>query len=174
MTRQATEVAMEPEVVVERVLRAAPERVWRALTDPAELQRWFFTDCETDVRVGGSYRMWWRSAKEPAMDHERIGNYLEVVPGRRLVFEWKGGATGDKCLEGVASTVVTITLKPEGAGTRLRLVHAGWPGTPEGRESRKGHDRGWTFYFENLDGWLADGIDRRAAEFGQVVRPPRN
>lgn len=160
--------AQENVVVVERWMNALPERVYTALTKASEIERWFFTEAETDARAGGSYRLKWRSATDPKRDHERLGRYLELVPSRRVVFEWSGkGCDG---LNNVSDTVVSITLTPERGGTLVRLEHTGWSATEDGRKSRDGHDKGWTFYMQNLAAWLAGEPDQRAAELGQRVK----
>ena len=158
------------EVVVERFIRATPQRVFAALTDAQELERWFFTEVQTDPRPGGSYAMWWRSEKEPERDHRRLGRYLEFVPGERLTFEWRGDGTGPKELTQIGETTVTITLKAEAGGTRLRLVHTGWADNEVARKSRESHRGGWTFYVENLERFLAGGPDERQRLIGQRLK----
>jgi uncharacterized protein YndB with AHSA1/START domain len=162
-----TTATAAPAAVVDRFINATPERIWNALTRQEELQRWFFTEVKTDPRRGGNYDMWWRSEKEPERDHRRFGKYLDFDPFTRLSFEWRGDLTGPKGLQGMGDTVVTITLTPEGAGTRLRLVHTGWNSTDAARKECDGHQRGWTFFMDNLASVLESGNDRRAEFFGQ-------
>jgi hypothetical protein len=54
---------------------------------------------------------------------------LEIVPLRRLVYSWKGGTDSNNARSNYASrldSVVTWTLRSEGRGTKLRMVHAGF------------------------------------------------
>ncbi len=69
-------------------------------------------------------------------------------------------------------TVVTITLTPEAGGTRLRLVHSGWPGGEAGRKHRDSHPGGWSFFIGNLASVLEEGPDLRLGrtDFRQRVR----
>ena len=161
------------EVVIERTIRATPQRIFRALTDAAELEKWFFTEARTDPRVGGSYEIAWQAADDPTRDHTRHGKYLEIVPDRKIVFEWLGapGEPEDRMysLRGMRTTVA-ITLTPEGDSTRLRLVHTGFPDTEFGREMGTSHTGGWTFYTANLERYLTGGEDLRAAECRQKVK----
>lgn len=162
--------ATKNEVVVERVIKASPERIFRALTDGAELEKWFFSECRTDPRQGGKYRFKWQAQDDPSRDHDRFGQYLEFVPNERIAFEWLGDPGGRFPLFAEARTVVTITLKKEGDATRVRLVHTGWPETEQARSTRDSHQRGWTFYIENLDRYLGGGADLRVQEHRQRVK----
>lgn len=164
------DAATIPDVVVERTINASPERIYKALTDPQELERWFFTDCSVSpspAAVGGSYRHSWRDAA--GGDHERFGDFLELVPGRKVVFEWRGeNCKGEKF--DLGTTIVTITLTPSGSGTKVTLVHSGWKHAPEAKKHRDGHNDGWTFYVENLGRYLTGGKDERTKNHGQVVK----
>ncbi len=158
------------DVVVEKTINAAPERIYKALTDPAELERWFFTDCSVSpapAAVGGAYRHAWRDAA--GGDHERFGDFLELVPGRKVVFEWRGDTCKGEKFD-LGTTIVSITLTPAGNGTRVRLVHSGWKDTPGMQKQRDGHEGGWTFYVENLTRYLTGGTDERTNNHGQVVK----
>jgi len=153
------------DVVVERVIRATPDRVFRALTVASELEKWFFTEARTDPRTGGAYHITWKSDDgAPHRQHSRHGKYLEIVPNRRVTFEWIGApderTDQPYSLRGTR-TVVTITLTPEGDGTRLRLVHSGFPDTDHGRDLAASHTKGWTFFAGNLDAYLNGGPDQR-------------
>lgn len=159
--------ATAPAVVVERFIKATPERVWNALTRQEELERWFFAEARTDPRPGGTYDVWWRSKRRPELDHRRFGKYLDFDPFTRLSFEWRGDQAGPRGLRGVGDTVVTITLTPEAGGTRLRLTHTGWNSTDLARTECDSHQGGWTFFMDNLASVLETGKDRRAEHFGE-------
>jgi len=164
--------AQVPDVVVERFIRATPQRVFEALTNPKDLERWFFTEAKTDPRPGGSYEVTWRSNSDSTKDHMRAGRYLEFVPGQKLVFEWNPTSSGNDCadLRHVGPTIVTITLAAENNGTRLRLVHSGWKNDERTMVSRNGHNDGWTYYIEHLGSYLTGGPDTRLAHHDQRVR----
>lgn len=168
MTMTAT-----PDVVVERTIKATPERLYAALTDPKELERWFFTDCSVSpspAAKGGRYRHTWRGTGEKPGTHHRFGRFLELVPGRVVSFEWRGEQGDGVSLEGLGDTVVTITLTPEGEGTRVKLVHSGWAASGPASAMRDKHDGGWNFYADNLDRYLTGGRDMRAQNHAQIVK----
>ena len=69
----------------ELFLRASPERVFRALTDKAELERWFVSRAEVDARPGGTFSFTWQP-------HETVnGRFVAVEPPHRLVTVWDEG-----------------------------------------------------------------------------------
>lgn len=118
---------------VEKVLEldAAPERVWRALTDPAELAAWF-PDRVDDLEGGEEGWFVWDAHGRYAM------RVVEADPPRRLVWNWARKA--ETALDAGPTTTVEWTLEglPSG-GTRLHLRESGFT-TPEARAD---NDAGW-------------------------------
>lgn len=112
---------------LQRVLRAPPERVYRAFLDADALAKWMaphgFTGKvhELDARVGGRYRMSFTNFSAGQV-HAFGGTYLELVPNERIrhtdVFD-------DPNLPG--ELIVTITLKAVLCGTELNIVQEGVP-----------------------------------------------
>lgn len=79
------------DLVLSREVDIPPEKVWRAWTEPEHLVHWFapkpwsVRECVLDVRPGGIFRVVMQSPEGEAMDGEP-GCFLEVVPGRKLVW----------------------------------------------------------------------------------------
>jgi uncharacterized protein YndB with AHSA1/START domain len=135
-------------LVIERMLPAPPERVFRAWTDPAFLVRWWGPEGFTtapghaiDIRPGGSYRTTMVSQKGES--HTVSGTYREIAPPRRLVFTWGWERDGQRGHE----TIVEITLEPAGDGTRLRLVQRLF----QSAEQATNHRMGWTSSLNDLE-----------------------
>jgi uncharacterized protein YndB with AHSA1/START domain len=114
-------------VRLHRVLKAPPERVYRAFLDADALVKWIpphgFTAKvhHLDARVGGTYKMSFTNFSNGS-SHSFGGEYLELVPNERIrhtdVFD-------DPNLPG--TLIVTITFKPVFCGTELQVVQEGIP-----------------------------------------------
>lgn len=114
-------------VRLHRVLRAPPERVYRAFLDPDAMAKWLpphgFVGRvhEIDVRVGGRYRMSFTNLGS-GQSHTFGGEYLELVLGKRIVHTDR---FDDANLPGEMRVAVTFTAVP--CGTELDVVQEGIP-----------------------------------------------
>ena len=110
-----------------RVLRATPERVYRAFLDPDAMAKWLpphgFTAKvhHLDARVGGTHKMSFTSFTS-GKSHSFGGRYLELLPNERIRYTDK---FDDPNLPGEMQ--VTVTLKKVSAGTELGIVQEGVP-----------------------------------------------
>lgn len=114
-------------VELHRVLRAPPEKVYRAFLDPLALARWIppygflCSVSQLDARVGGSFRMSFTNFTT-GHSHSFGGDYLELVPNERLRYT---DTFDDPNLPGTLT--VTVTLAAVSCGTELRVVQEGIP-----------------------------------------------
>jgi len=114
-------------VRLHRVLRAPPERVYRAFLDADAKAKWLPPNGFTgkvhhlDAKVGGTYRM---SFTNFASGHSHTfgGTYLELTPNERIRYNDR---FDDPNLPG--EITVTITLKPVSCGTELHVMQEGLP-----------------------------------------------
>jgi uncharacterized protein YndB with AHSA1/START domain len=110
-----------------RVLKAPPERVYRAFTDPAAMCKWLpphgFTGTmhHMEPKVGGSWRMSFTNLSAGAT-HTFGGNYLELQPGKRLRYTSK---FDDPNLPGEMTT--TVELAQVFCGTEMQITQEGIP-----------------------------------------------
>jgi len=110
-----------------RVLRASPDRVYRAFLDPDALVKWLPPNGYTgkvhklDAKVGGAHKMSFTSFAN-GQSHSFGGTYLELVPNERLRYTDKFDDPG---LPGEMRT--TVTLKEVGSGTDVDIVQEGVP-----------------------------------------------
>ena len=114
-------------VRLHRVLRAPPERVYRAFLEADAMAKWLpphgFTGRvhEIDARVGGRYRMSFTNFST-GHSHSFGGRYLELVPNERIRHT---DAFDDPGLPG--EMITTITLTKVSCGTELAVVQEGIP-----------------------------------------------
>ena len=110
-----------------RVLRTAPEKLYRAFLDPAAMAKWLPPDGFTctiehlDAKVGGTYKMSFTNFTT-GQKHSFGGKYLELIPGQRLRYT---DQFDDPNLPGEIH--VTIDLKKVSCGTELTIVQEGIP-----------------------------------------------
>ena len=110
-----------------RVLRATPERVYRAFLDADAMVKWLPPNGFTgkvhhmDPRVGGTYKMSFTNFTS-GRSHSFGGEYLELVPQERI--RWTD-RFDDPNLPGEMK--VTVSLKPVSVGTEVNIVQEGLP-----------------------------------------------
>ena len=133
--------------VVERQIRIAarPETVFSFFTDPVKMKQWKGINAILDPQPGGIYRV-----EINGRDVAR-GEYVEVVPYRRVVFTW--GWEGENSPLAQGSTTVEVSLIADGAGTIVRLRHLDLP--PDQRASQV---EGWDHFLPRLT-LAAEGHD---------------
>jgi len=93
---------------------------------------------ELDVRVGG--RFWVSFNTDDGDFHKVGGTYREVFPPERLQFTWAWHSTPER------ESLVTVTIRPDGDGSMLTLLHEQF----FDQAAADGHKRGWTGTLEKL------------------------
>ncbi|HKA89584.1 MAG TPA: SRPBCC domain-containing protein [Haliangiales bacterium] len=154
-TRKATiATPSEREIHTERIFDAPRDRVWRALTDPAQIAQWWgrgnkLVIEKLDVRRGGHWRF---VEHAPEGTHGFEGRYREVDPPNRVVqtFEWDG-MPGHVIVE-------TMTLEDLGDG-RTKLVTLSLFHTTEERDGM-------------LQSGMEDGMNESYAALDRLLGQP--
>jgi len=114
-------------VRLHRVIRATPERIYRAFLTPEAIAKWLPPNgfiCKVhqmDAKVGGSYKMSFTNFSS-GHSHAFGGEYLELLPHQRIRYT---NVFDDPNLPG--QMVTTITLAPVLCGTELNAVQEGIP-----------------------------------------------
>jgi len=133
MSNTATETRS---VVVVREVAFPPEKIWRALTQPHLIEAWLMkNDFKPVVDHNFTLRGDWGSVD---------CQVLTLEPNKTLAYAW--GAMG-------LESVVTWTLTPTSAGTRLRMEQSGF--RPDQEQAYRGAMGGWQRFFANLEQVLA-------------------
>jgi uncharacterized protein YndB with AHSA1/START domain len=161
-------VAINPdqEVITGEIFIAAPPaRVFQAITDPAQMPRWWgaqsiykIMDWKADLRVGGKWSS--EGASKEGKKFRVEGEYLEIDPPRLLVHTWHADWSGP------LTTIVRWELEPQnvhglhpngpqraGTGTLLKIRHEGFAGHAV---SAAEHTEGW----KRVMGWLLAYLER--------------
>jgi uncharacterized protein YndB with AHSA1/START domain len=125
-------------------INAPVERVWRALTDAAEISRWF------DVAIEGEYaqgRDVWMTSTHPDYAGMRFRvRVTEMTPPKRLVWRWHPGAVDPNVdYSREPETTVTFSLEPAAGGTRLSVAETGFDEISLERRAK--------VFADNTQGW---------------------
>jgi uncharacterized protein YndB with AHSA1/START domain len=134
----------EPEsTVVEQTIRisARPETVWRYWTDPERMCAWWGSSAELDPHPGGVCEV------TVVQGGVMRGEFLELVPYRRIVFSFGWEPTEGAPPVPPGSTRVEVTLVEEEGDTILTLRHLGIPAV-----ARDQHVHGWAHFLGILAG----------------------
>jgi uncharacterized protein YndB with AHSA1/START domain len=123
----------KPAVRFERRYPHPVERVWGAVTDPAQLAQWFPNTVEVDLCEGGRMHFEFPDGEMEPLE----GSVTELDPPRRFSFTW-----GDEHLH--------IELEPDGDGCRMRFTHV-----LSTREQAARDAAGWHVCLDRLEQLLA-------------------
>ena len=133
------------ELVLTRRIDAAPDKLFRAWTDPALLVQWFAplpwttAHAELDVRPGGASHIVMRGPD--GVDLPNRGVYLEVVPGERLVFTNAYVRAWEPSEKPFMTAIVTFA--DEGGRTRYTALVRHWTLADRQTHEQMGFHRGW-------------------------------
>ncbi|MDX1494062.1 MAG: SRPBCC domain-containing protein [Longimicrobiales bacterium] len=132
-------------VRLQRTIAADRKRVWDAWTQPEQMRRWSCPapggckEVVSDFRVGGSFTI---RMEVDGKAHTAFGTYREIEAPRRLVYTWDWEEEDNA----MGETLVTVEFQEVDGGTRVSLVHEGFPA----EEARAGHEEGWTACLEHF------------------------
>jgi uncharacterized protein YndB with AHSA1/START domain len=145
-------------------IRATPQTIWEAITDPAWTQKWGYgLREEYELRPGGAYRGT-ASDSMIAMGMTGVivdGEVVDVDPPHKLVITWRMAINPALKQEGF--TRLTYEIEPGRDGvSKLTVTHdcAGRPGHAEmiaGHSQGPGHNAGWTWILSDLKTAIESG-----------------
>ena len=131
-------------VVIEREIAHAPEKIWRALTQPHLMEEWLM---KTDFKPIKGQKFNFRNQPRPDIEVVVDCEVLEVEPHKTLSYSW--AAYG-------LDSVVTFTLEPTPTGTILRMEQTGF--RPDQDLAYKGAKASWNQFIARLEQVVA-GLD---------------
>jgi uncharacterized protein YndB with AHSA1/START domain len=136
-------------ITLTRRIKARPSIVFEALTTAGGMTAWWgphdlpVVSAEADARVGGTYRVRFRSID--GREHEAHGTYLELVPPRRIVMTY-AYALGGEFDELGRTSRVEFELVAFAGGTDLTFTHTDLAS----EVSAQSHAYGWTGALDKL------------------------
>ncbi|MEP7324680.1 MAG: SRPBCC domain-containing protein [Gemmatimonadota bacterium] len=145
-------------VDVEIVTRATPARAWEAWTDPARITEWF-ADRATGFVLPNQVLRW----SNDRLKAETTYTVLSATPPTRLLLESTGGPTPSR---------LEVEISPAREGTRIRLIHSGFPLTADFDEHYVAVASGWRMAIAVLRYYLEFQFGRTRQSFF-VCRPVR-
>ena len=122
-------------VVIERTFNAPVERVWKALTDVAQMRQWYFDLKEFKPEVEFEFQF---VVEHEGTTYDHRCKVTDVIPQKKLAYTWRyKGHEGD--------SLVTFELFVDGDKTRLKLTHEGLETFPKtSAYARENFEKGWT------------------------------
>ena len=136
------------DIVIDEVFPHTAETIWKALTSAQLIARWLMQPTGFEAVEGKAFTFQTTPGGNwDGVIHCRV---LEVVANRRLVYAWRGGDARNAGYGAPLDTVVTWSLTPVEAGTRIQLVHAGFV-LPRNESAYTVMSGGWKKVVRQLD-----------------------
>jgi uncharacterized protein YndB with AHSA1/START domain len=137
-------------------IKAAPSRVWRAITDAAEFGAWFHVRLESPFVVGEPTS---GQITYPGWEHVRFTLRTEAIePQVRFAYRWHPYAIDmEKDYSSEPMTLVEFLLDPQDGGTLVTVVESGFDRLPPERiaEAFRMNERGWSEQLDNIAAHVA-------------------
>jgi len=140
-----------PAIEVRYYYDAPPEDVYRALTAPSRLTKWFVDEARIKPKAGGSYAFTWKGYPS------QRGKVQKAEENKLLVLEWPNTVKGK-----LYETKVAFKLAKKGKGTVLDVKHTGFKERDDWVWLYGAIQAGWAYFLMNLKSVLAEGVDLRS------------
>ncbi|GHP01066.1 hypothetical protein KSF_111130 [Reticulibacter mediterranei] len=129
-------------ITKEQFIKAAPERVFKALTEKQDLERWFVPKADIELKPGGTFRI------EMAPGIGEHGKVKEVKPFQLFSFTWEALSP--------TPTTLTFELTKEKDGTLVIFTHSDI-GEGEGWEVYTTINKAWDAHLKDITSWIETG-----------------
>jgi quinol monooxygenase YgiN/uncharacterized protein YndB with AHSA1/START domain len=147
-------------VEVDALLSIPPTEAFAFFAENERLTRWLVHEADVEPRVGGKYELFWEPS-DPE-NNSTIGcRVTAAAPGQLIAFQWRSPVEFKQFANDADPlTHVVVVFIPEGAGTRVRLVHSGWRSDDRWEEARRWQERAWRAAFAKLDSIVRTQTER--------------
>jgi uncharacterized protein YndB with AHSA1/START domain len=130
---------------------ASPKKVFKYVSDPERLTRWFVDRAALSGRKGGRYALTWEGGPT------HTGKVLEFVRGKSLTLTWQWPGIEDDL-----TTRLKISVEPKKGGAVVRFTHSGFPKKERWVDLHAGAVQGWMYFLMNLKSVVEHGHDLRS------------
>ncbi|MDG6955675.1 MAG: SRPBCC domain-containing protein [Nitrososphaerota archaeon] len=134
-------------------IRAPPQKVFEALTDPKWLIKWGPDIAKVSRRKGGSYSFGFEGGR-----WVHSGKILEYVSGASVSYSWEWPGVE------LLGTKLRFAVRPKKGGALLDVEHSGFPKIGRWTDLYGVTEWGWTYYAMNLKSVLETGYDLRSRD----------
>jgi uncharacterized protein YndB with AHSA1/START domain len=148
--------SIEREILIE----APAEVVWRVITEPSQISRWFSDEAEVQARTGADGTLTWRpGGRDGSQEADTIVpiRVVDAEPYRRFSFRW--GHPREASPDEGNSALVEFSLTEEAHGTRLRVLESGIGAVKHDDEGKtrylESHEQGWERHLGELLDYVA-------------------
>lgn len=141
------------ELVICRLIDAAPEKVYRAWTEPELMKQWFapkpwsISRVESDLRPGGASLLVMKSPE--GQEFPSRGVYLEIIPNKKIVFTDAFTSAWEPSAEPFMTAIVTF--EEEGGKTKYTARALHWSVATRERHEQMGFHQGWAQCADQLE-----------------------
>jgi uncharacterized protein YndB with AHSA1/START domain len=148
--RQTVDETLDPILIQVTVPLPIP-MIYAAFTDPAQLSGWLCDTAEVEPRVGGVYRLGWKTP----VTFESRGEIREMTADLDLGFTWQAPPEFDALMNRPSpKTRVYIRLQESPEGIDITLEHSGWESGPDWESARSWHFHLWDERLHQLKDYL--------------------
>jgi uncharacterized protein YndB with AHSA1/START domain len=130
---------------------SSPDVIFRALTEPKQLTKWFVSSAKIKPVEGSGYTLGWKGFPS------QKGVVKKVTPDRLLVMSWPNKIEGKMFM-----TEARFTLRKKAGGTLLTVKHTGFEEGDDWVWLFGAVQSGWAYFLTNLKSVLAQGTDLRS------------
>lgn len=133
-------------------IHAPADKVFRALTDPRLLKKWFLQSARIYPRKGGNYTFTWQGG------YSHSGKVLAYARHKSLSLSWPAYWKGKP----LGTTRASFRLRPKDSGTVVTMTHSGFKNGDKWIQTYGGTCSGWAYFLTNLKSVLQYGRDLRS------------
>lgn len=144
-------MGMKREVRSDVIVRADPEKVFKAMATVDGLNSWFTHDTTMEEHPGGELVLSWKDWGPEKFTGQMVGEFVEATPPERFVFKWPVDSGG-------YMTTCAIDFEPHPEGTLVRLAEGVYENGEVGNQDMLNRAGGWGGALILMKFWVEHGL----------------